>query len=112
MREIFVPTQPEIKQTLAPVNTEELPVNAGAANSSVEFLLQSKEKYNSDPDLSNVLVDPCEINLNLIRKDCEFKTNDSSLCELGVLMKNGIPACILNPQRQLTLRSTFASKER
>ncbi len=72
-------------------------------------ILETKNKYNSDPKGSNVLIDPCEINLELVRKDCENWTGNG--CLLGTLMKEGEQYCPLQPQRKLTLRSSFASTE-
>lgn len=68
-------------------------------------LINAKRHINEEGIGSCVLIDPCEVTMELVRKDCPNRTEDESLCSIGVLLQKGIPFCPLEPTRQLTLRS-------
>ncbi len=73
------------------------------------WITKTKEVYDSIPGGSNYLIDPCEINMELVREKCENWTGEE--CALGVVMKEGIAYCPLQEQKQITLRNSFGSNE-
>lgn len=75
----------------------------------LDGILTLKDKFNSDPDCSNVLIDPCEISYELVVSTCQNLENNA--CKLGVILQEGVAFCPLNEaRRQVTLRSEFPSK--
>lgn len=76
-------------------------------SSGIRRLINAKRYINENPSGSHVLIDPCEITMDLVKADCPYRTEDASLCSKGVLMQEGTAYCPIQPQRQLTLRSDF-----
>lgn len=75
----------------------------------LDWIKSTQDIYNSIPNGSNYSIDPCEINIELVRKKCENWTGEE--CTLGVVMKEGIAYCPLQEQKQITLRNNFGSIE-